>query len=538
MQTMGFIQSDTNTNSSSSILVPQTFTHSIAFGQTGSGKTTSYIYPNLQERLQEGHGILLYDYKGKEHLSVKYFAAQAGRLDDVIEIGKPWGEYINLIENMGEEEFDRFFDNVLQHSDDNKFWQNSAKSLGQTILKILREISNFSNKMHELDNNSKESHIKAGKFYYPTQYTLASLVKVSQTFEKLGSFINNLTDLLLKTEEMIQESLQRDIMNHEDIDALKPQYASIIRARERLARVIKETSDSLEGFGKDSNENLTQNIIGSLISPLFSLSQNQFFNTNNFDIAKALSLGKIIVINTEALSDEAIESFNNIILDELTKRTHNITNNPISIFIDEAQRILSDNTDLPVDVLREAKVDIFLAVQNSALLKKKLSEENFDALIGNLTHQFYFQNSDAEDIDSEYDLKNLHSFEYLSSVNSFIKLHHSKPLHVSLKEKIEIEYLFQKNHKVLDNFSYQKRKEAIILKYDPRLYKNDELRAIDINTLAQSSVHVESEKSLDYIASELKHLFESAIEKVNSDINHEYEYEYFDEEEELFEEAS
>jgi len=43
MQTMGFIQSSTNTDSSSSILVPQTFTHSIAFGQTGSGKTTFMI---------------------------------------------------------------------------------------------------------------------------------------------------------------------------------------------------------------------------------------------------------------------------------------------------------------------------------------------------------------------------------------------------------------------------------------------------------------------------------------------------------------
>ena len=537
MQTMGFIQSNSNTNTSSSILVPQTFTHSIAFGQTGSGKTTGYIYPNLQERVQKGHGVLLYDYKGNEHLSVKYFAAQAGRLDDVIEIGKPWGEYINLIENMGEEEFDRFFDNVLHHSDDNKFWQNSAKALGQTILKILREISNFSNEIQKIEGNSTEAHIKAGKFYYPTKYTLASLVKVCQTFEKLGGFINNLTDLLFRTNQMIQESLQRAIKNHKDIDALKPQYASLIRARERLVKVIKETSDSLEGLGKDSNENLTQNIIGSLISPLFSLSQNQFFNTNNFDIAKALSLGKIIVINTVSLSDEAIESFNNIILDELTKRTHNITNNPISIFIDEAQRILSDNTDLPIDVLREAKVDIFLAVQNSALLKKKLSEENFDALIGNLTSQFYFQNGDAEDIDSEHELKNLNSFEYLTNANGFIKLQHSQPLHVSLKEKIEIEYLFQKRHKVLDNFSYQKRKESIILKYDPRMYKNDELHAVDINTLAQSTVDVESEKSLNHIASELKHLFELAIEEVNSDINHEYEYEYFDEEE-LFEEAS
>ena len=45
MATMGFIKSDKNRESKTSkIIVPETFTHSIAFGQTGCGKTTSFIY--------------------------------------------------------------------------------------------------------------------------------------------------------------------------------------------------------------------------------------------------------------------------------------------------------------------------------------------------------------------------------------------------------------------------------------------------------------------------------------------------------------
>ena len=105
MATMGFLQtSDITSPSTSEILTPVTFTHSIAFGQTGCGKTTGFIYPNLKHRISLGHGILLFDYKGKEHLSTKFLADRAKRLGDVVEIGKPWGESINLVQNMDEEE--------------------------------------------------------------------------------------------------------------------------------------------------------------------------------------------------------------------------------------------------------------------------------------------------------------------------------------------------------------------------------------------------------------------------------------------------
>ena len=56
------------------LIVPKLYTHSCAVGQTGCGKTTSYIYPNLNERISLNDGILVMDYKGKEHNAVKVFA--------------------------------------------------------------------------------------------------------------------------------------------------------------------------------------------------------------------------------------------------------------------------------------------------------------------------------------------------------------------------------------------------------------------------------------------------------------------------------
>ncbi|HIP20123.1 MAG TPA: hypothetical protein EYG70_03270 [Sulfurimonas sp.] len=58
MATMGFLQnSETTTKQTTSILVPEIFTHAIAFGETGCGKTSSFIYPNLKERMKLKHGV-------------------------------------------------------------------------------------------------------------------------------------------------------------------------------------------------------------------------------------------------------------------------------------------------------------------------------------------------------------------------------------------------------------------------------------------------------------------------------------------------
>jgi hypothetical protein len=82
---------------------------------------------------------------------------------------------------------------------------------------------------------------------------------------------------------------------------------------------------------------------------------------------------------------------------ELSQRTRRIKIKPIAVFIDEVHRVVSKDTDLPIDVLREAKVDLFLATQNTALLADKLQYDKFIALMGNLIHKYYFQTTSKED---------------------------------------------------------------------------------------------------------------------------------------------
>ena len=529
MATMGFIKSPEITPLTSSILVEETFTHSIAFGQTGSGKTTSFIYPNLKNRIELGHGILLCDYKGKEHSSVKFLADAAGRLDDVVEIGTPWGESVNILENMDEEELDHFFENILSHGNDGKYWSNSAKSLGQSLLEVLGAIDNFSKLMFELDEDfCNGEYIHTGGFSYPINRTFTSLVKVCNTYENLVKFISKLTDLISKTKRIMLESARKEIESKEEIELFKPKYSRVVRAHERLKEVIKERADSLENFGKNSNENLTQNIIGSLTSPLITLAQNRFFNTNSFDIATALNEGKIIIVNAESLSDALLESLNNVILHELSKRTRKIDLHPVSIFIDEAQRVLSEKTDLPVDILREAQVDVFLATQNGALLKERLTSEKYDALIGNLTQKYYFKNSVKEELDEENLLASLSTFEYLNYDGEFSEVIQSQPIYISKKEKLLVEYKYQRKYKVLTNYSYLNRKKSLVLEYIPRMYKDKKLMAINIKSMKEEIVEAESLEDIKEAQNSLDLFFDELVDDLHREREMHEEYLEYD----------
>jgi len=521
MATMGFIQSQSidKTEKQSSIIVPQTFTHSIAFGQTGSGKTSSFIYPNLLQRLKGGHGILVYDYKGKEHLSVKYLAHMAGRLDDVVEIGKPWGESINLIEKMDEDELDKFFDNILKHGEDSQYWQNSAKSLGQTLLAVLKGIAAFSKSLQAIDGIER-SEIETNSlegFRYPTTRTLHSLVKICKTFEVLKVFISDLHALIREADNMIRIAAKYALAENSLDAELRAKLTDAIAKKEALKIIIETNKNSLDSFGGNSNENLTQNIIGSLLSPLLSLSQNESFNSDEFDITKELNAGKIIIINGESLSNAVMESLNNIILYELSKRTKNLHINPVSIFIDEVQRVVSKNTDLPVDVFREAKVDLFLATQNSALLKEKLKEEKFDALMGNLTQKFYFKSSNDEGLETELTLRELETFSYICSDDDYMNAYRAKPLFMDRDKLMLVEYKYQKSKQVLENFLYKYRNAKLILDYDSRLYKDNKVVAIDIVSKKEYVLDSFTKENIEYLQDKLDGLLKS-INAYNSEM--------------------
>lgn len=538
MAAMGFLRSsDEEFVKPTSIIVPEDFTHSIAFGETGSGKTTSFIYPNLKHRLELGHGVLLYDYKGKEHLSVKFLAEQVGRLDEVVEVGKPWGKNVNIIQNMDEDQLDKFFDTILDHGKDSKFWHNSAKSLANSIIKVLRAMENFTIELSEAGiggTDIYEDYIRIDGFNYPKRKTLKSLISTCKSFEHLGKFINKLDSIKEESRSIIRKNIMAynpDVNSQNIMQLVEQKYMNVMRSRQSLIDCIDDVQETLAGYGEDSNENLTQNIMGSLIAPLINLAQNPYFNTDEFDIVQALGKGKIVIINTESLSDMVVESLNNSILYELSKRTKMHTKHPVSIFIDEVQRMLSKKTDFPVDVFREAKVDLFLATQNSALLKDKLEEDKFEALMGNLTKKYYYRSSVDEELESVESISSLDIFEYLSSEDSYESISKSEPMFVSSKEKLYVEYMYQKKLKVLENYLYTRKRQALVLEYDAKHFYDGKLIAIHKTTMREELVDFISKEESTRLNKEVQKLvqgIELRIKEMEDDeeIDLEEEFEF------------
>ena len=69
---------------------------------------------------------------------------------------------------------------------------------------------------------------------------------------------------------------------------------------------------------------------------------------------------------------------------------------PLTIVMDEAQKVLNNNFELPLDTLREYQVEVVLATQSIANLKEKLNSDKVEALLANLVHKIYLNGQDME----------------------------------------------------------------------------------------------------------------------------------------------
>lgn len=483
MSTMGFTKQTSLKQEDESILIPETFTHAVGIGQTGSGKTTSFIYPNLRHRLEQGHGLLVYDYKGKEHSYVKHFADKAERINDVVEIGKPWGASVNLIRHMSNEDLSHFFEGVLAHSDENRYWALSAKSLAIDVLDVIGALEELRTCYERSGKSfSKDpTHFSTHNFSYPTTKTISSLFECTRSLMKLIDFIDNLDKLKeslyerIKTEINIAQKRSRD-------ESVKDEFDDILMSYTKLENIIESAQQSLEIYSDPDSKSL-KTILAALVTPISQISQNSFFNTDSLDIVEALNSAKIIIINTTGLSDTILQNLNASIFDELSKRSRLRKINPVTVFIDEAHRVLSRESDLPVDLLREAKVDVVLTFQDKSFVIDKIGKEKFRGLMANLSSQYYFHSNNVEEsVVYEQRLELLSTFEYVTNLDAFHCVHTGQPVFIDEHTKLLSEYIYQQQHRILHRYAKAHRGKKIILEYLPKLFTKGQLIAYDLNT--------------------------------------------------------
>ena len=97
----------------------------------------------------------------------------------------------------------------------------------------------------------------------------------------------------------------------------------------------------------------------------------------------------IIIIDTQSFGDDIMKLFLESILKKAVMRLRTGTESPMSVFIDEANRVLFPSIDLHSDVLREAKVELIIAIQNEEQMVSKFSQTEWDAIKNNIKHQYF-----------------------------------------------------------------------------------------------------------------------------------------------------
>ncbi len=509
MQTMGFLSSDKTVKSSSdhAAIVPEHFTHAHAVGQTGCGKTTSFIYPNLLSRIQAGHSILLYDFKGKEHMSLKYLAKQAGRLDDVLEVGKPWGAKINLMRLMDRKALDLFIKNITATSQDNQYWANSASKLFLSVydvIAILEKISVYAKELEWEKAFVRALHmdetLELEAFDYPRSLSLKSIMPICQSEQNVSTFVNHLERLKKRMHRFYLNIVKENKESELESQQMLEKYRSFLHLFVQLKRVIDSSQSSLASFMKVDDTNPKLSIVMTLL-PLVDVANKEEFNSDDVDLLEALNDKKLISINAKDLSNELLESMTYALFNELSKRSMLMEVQPVSVFIDEAQRVVTKNQDHNLDVLRECRVEMFLAYQNIELMENKLGENEYKALMKNLTSSFYFTNP-AEHRES--DLSTLKPFECLMSKDNYQRRHDLEPLFLDKQALYEAESTYLAKRGVFNAFGLEAFAKECILLFEGRLFEENKIIVYNLKTACSSIEEIVTPEDVEAIKKELR----------------------------------
>ena len=383
---MGFrIETDFDEKREKNVVPAADFQHILCEGPTGSGKTASIIFPTLADRLKKKHTVIFFDHKGHEHKKVKYLAEKAGRLNDVIEIGKPHASYINLLAEL---DTIRLKDMVRDYGKSkDPYWSNSAANLVEDIITPLRKIYDIVNALKEYSIfQMRAEEVLMGLegfgidiYKKPSFQTLALIIAFPK---KLTMYKDIISSIPHELERILDDDYihgNDEIQNRQQILAKVLSLKKSIQAASRFI-VSEEKSDT------NSGNNAVLQVLDNTIS---SYAKKDYINIDEYTIENLMNSNAIIIIDTQSFGDDIMKLFLESILKKAVMRLRTGTESAMSVFIDEANRVLFPSIDLHSDVLREGKVELIIAIQNQEQMVSKFSEVEWNAIKRNIKHQYF-----------------------------------------------------------------------------------------------------------------------------------------------------
>ena len=433
---MGFdIKENRNTKR---IEVPKDFTNAMFFGRTGSGKTTGAILPVMEDRIKSDYGLLVYDFKGSLHLQTKYLANKYKKLNNVIEIGKPWGKNINVIKFLTTKQLL----NVVQSDNgSNDYWDTASKNLLEGIYSILNLEKYIFTKLSDLLGEN-----------YINEISFKKIHDIVNKPTNLKNFLLEYKNSRIKTIEIKYQKVLNKIEN-----------SALLSTISKKIKHLKENIKSLENYelvndGDDSGRN---GVVSHLASYTGNIASNDFLNYDDFDIVGELRRGKIIIINVSNLTENSLNLINLGIYSSLQRLNQKFLN-PVSIIVDEAQKILHADYLPETDVCRESRFEYIFATQSPVLLENKLTTNKYKELIQNVITRMSFATN-------ENDLYEPHIY-----IDTYYRTQYAEPLFINDIDLFKVEVLYQKKLGIFDCVE-EDRKNIFYIKFDAKLYEQSKV---------------------------------------------------------------
>lgn len=453
-----------------SIEVPKDFTNAIFFGRTGSGKTTGAILPIVEDRIKSDYGILIYDFKGNLHLQVKYLANKYNRLDDVIEIGKPWGKNINILKYLTTKQFLEIVQSNTEAKTD--FWDIASRNLLEGVYNILKLEKYIYTQINKLLENEYKNEINIKKIH-----------KIVNKPSNLKKFLLDYKKSKLKLIHLEFENVLNKTDNTYLIDTISKKLEELKENLELLSNY--ELADDGDDAGRNA-------VVSHLASYTVNAASYDFLNKDEFDIVNSLRSGKIIIIDVSNLTENSLNLINLGIYSSL-QRINEKNLKPVSIIIDEAQKILHKDYLPQTDICRESRFEYIFATQSDVLLKNKLTSNKYDELIENIITRCSFA-TNTNDLEETY--------EY---IDSHFRSYFATPILINDEDLFNIEIIYQKNIDVYDCIDGYIN-DDFYLKFDAKLFEenkiykvfeNGEKIEVDFYEKMDDSPILQDEKSIE-----------------------------------------
>ena len=387
MSVMGFkIETDFGDKREKSIIPAVDFQHILCSGPTGSGKTASLILPTLEDRIQRGYTIIFFDHKGHEHKKVKFMAKQAGRLGDVVEIGKPHASYINL---MAELDVIRLKEMITENGmSKDPYWANSAANLAEGIVQTLRQLYDLTCLVMKSGIDIKNSDNILDKFELefdihiwtePSFRDIASVTGSPEVFNKFKSLVDQIPAHFKSLIDNDFHASTSRLNNHIDL------MAKILIFKKTIHHA-NHFSVSLEKSDINVGNNAVMQTLNNAISGFIN---RDYINEGEITLDELMDKNAILIIDSQSFGSDLMKQIFEMILKKSVRRLRVNRHTPTSVFIDEANRVLPETIDLHNDVLREAQTEIIMAIQNNEQMVLKFGDVMWASIQKNLSHCYF-----------------------------------------------------------------------------------------------------------------------------------------------------